>query len=58
MFHLVVLQTDDLERGEKRLKSVADYLTQSGISEDRIVTRQVESPEKAGRGVIAIRLFE
>lgn len=58
MFHLVVLQEDDPQHSEARLNRIADYLVQSGISEDRIVIRQVDPPEKAQRGVVGIRLFE
>src|SRR5690606_137833 len=52
MFHLVVLQEDDPQHSEARLNRIAGYLVQSGISEDRIVNRQVDPPEKAQRGVV------
>jgi hypothetical protein len=57
-FHLVVKEQETAAKTQSRLKAITDYLVQSGIAEERIITEQVESITKTQQGKLEIRLIE
>jgi hypothetical protein len=57
-FHLIVKEEESTEFTTKRLNAISQYLQQSGIGEERIVTEQVEPISKSRQGKVEIRLIE
>lgn len=58
LIHLVVKEEEDAELRAARLQAVADHLAQSGIQEERIIVRQVESVTTSEQTTIELRLIE
>ena len=58
LFHVIAVEEQDPELTKARLESIKAHLVQSGISEERIVTEQVEPIAQSAQGKFVIRLIE
>lgn len=58
LIHLVVKEEENAELRGARLQAVAEHLVQSGIQEERIIVRQVESVTTSEQTTIELRLIE
>lgn len=56
-FHLVVKEEETSAFTAARLNAISEYLIQSGIDAERIISEQVEPVAKSQQGIVEIRLI-